>query len=418
MAEYKEPLIGRLAAAFAVLLIVLQPLLLAMSAKWSHIAGQAIFIVGLLQLLWQAVRRDFSSSWSEVRDAGLAAAPFLLLAASLAASIAANPQVASDHKRMYDATLALGGLVFGLRSRRVASVWWLACVVAALLMAGQSIYEVYGIGADRARGYHFWVSWGTMGLALGVLPLLAQPPGWQQGWARWVGWLGAAAGLCTAWLSGSRAVWLCAAILLAWRLGRRRPWLVLSGAGLLLLGATLILPSGVQRWHMISTDLDQFLAGNADTSLGLRLVMWREALAAWYSQPWLGLGPDGFHPWLIHVVEARRGPINLAAHGHAHNELLNALLSGGLPGALVTALLYLLPWRAFSRAESRVANAQTVAVSRAGKALILIFVMVGLTDTLLIHTFLFMFYAVSILLLLGWSVPLRRGSMPRPQSSA
>ncbi|QNM96920.1 O-antigen ligase family protein [Chitinimonas koreensis] len=402
----------------AALALFAQPALLAGWPAGSRGLALWLCLIGLLMAGWQ--RRQARHGVADrgpadrgpadplAAQAGLA---FLLFALALALAHLFNPAASTDHRRIVDALLAGGALCFAARTRGQAGAWWAGCAAAAIAMALQSGYEVYVLGAERARGYHFWVSWGSLGLMLGLLPLSARPPGWRHGWRRALLWAGAAGGLATAWLSGSRSVWLAAAALAVWRLGRRRPaalWALALGA-LLLLAATGLAPSGAQRWQMALSDLQQYRGGNADTSLGLRLLMWQEAFAAWQQAPWFGLGVGGFQDWLAAAVAQGRGPASLLTHGHAHNEALNALVSAGLLGLAATVLLLWLPWRAFARREAEARDPAAAAAARGGKTLVLAMALLGLADTLLLHGFLLGWYAIAAMLLLGWSAPAGRG---------
>ncbi|MBV8468078.1 MAG: O-antigen ligase family protein [Burkholderiales bacterium] len=390
------------------LLLWLQPLALSVSpllgrnvAYWWCAAG--LFLLAGVGGSYRAGRIDWQALCKQdVRSPVIFA--FLLYGAALWLTSRANMGFHYDHVRQYIALACPLILPFAASQRSHTDWWWLGCALGAVVMATISSYEVFMLGEPRARGYHFWVSWGALGLTMGILPLSAQPPGWQHGWRKGILYLAAAAGVATAILSGSRLTWLAAGAILAWRLGRRscRAALFASVGALCALLLSSAVPAIAARWQMFGQDLHQYATGDADTSTGLRLVMWREALGAWQQHPWLGVGTEGFHAWLVGAARLGRGPATLQEHGHAHSEILNALASGGILGLVATALVFLLPWWAFSRFESNSPDAPTATAARAGKTLILAFALIGLGDTLLVHFFLLSWYTAVVMLMLGW----------------
>jgi O-antigen ligase len=141
-------------------------------------------------------------------------------------------------------------------------------------------------------------------------------------------------------LSASRMSWLflgllVAAILLlrSWPAPNRRARIMtaalLSAA---LVTATLgVAPALEQIGPTCVSGLDR-LADRAESGMVVRLEIWRQAIDAWRTSPWIGVGAFGFAPtvYAIESFDAHR-PLDQ----YAHNLLLQILAEFGLVGALV-----------------------------------------------------------------------------------
>ncbi|HEY9101370.1 O-antigen ligase family protein [Chitinimonas sp.] len=380
------------------LLLFAYPALLPLSFTAADQPLLLLSVLGLYGLLTQRPKPSLSTIERNAL-AGLG----LLALAGLASLLHAG---ASSRQMVPYLCPLLALLFFPLaRSNRLRSAvaWW-ALVVGLLMSAGYATWQVAILHMPRAVGHHFPNTYGALALLM-LAPLLgAWPILGRQGASRLGLAIGIASGLTTIVLSGSRGVWLVAIALGVWRFSGhsyRRRLLVLTLAALVLL-ATLTIPELAARWQAAQQDLQLYGQGNADSSIGLRFVMWRAAWEAWLAHPLLGLGLDGFAPWLAAMAQRGDGPQTLLQHGHAHNDLLNALATGGLLGLLgLLAALYL-PWRAF-RQRASLGGVQQQAAARAGQLLVLGIALLGLSDTMFVHRFLLTWYAVSVVLLLAWS---------------
>jgi O-antigen ligase len=139
--------------------------------------------------------------------------------------------------------------------------------------------------------------------------------------------------------------------------------------------------------------------GQGETSLGLRFDMWKAALAAFAENPLFGVGPMGFREVLAARVEAGFGSPLLAGFEHAHSDALHALATGGLVAFTGLVAAYWLPWRYFRRMHAR----HPSAAARAGMALVLTFVILGLSDTMFVHRIALSAYVIGIAALLGYT---------------
>ncbi|GAB3259830.1 O-antigen ligase family protein [Chitinimonas naiadis] len=379
------------------LLLFAYPCLLPLTVKGSDQVVLLLALAGLWTLL--AGRSDGALPRPDKAALGAIA---LVSAAGLTSLL--NVHASTRQMVPYLCPL-LALLLFPLARRGRLSVcvaWW-SLVAGLLIAAGISLWQVFYLGMSRAQGHHYPNTYGALALLMLALVAAAWPLQHRSGAGRVGLALAGVAGMITIILSGSRSAWLATAVLGIWFFGRnsRRQ----QGIALLLainvLLLTLLIPDLALRWQAALQDVQLYDQGNADTSIGLRFVMWRGAWEAFLAHPLLGLGADGFGPWLAGMAHHGDGPATLLLHNHAHNELLYALASGGLLGALALLAGLYLPWRAFRHYEQ--GDGRQRAAARAGQALVLGTILLGLTDTLFVHRFLLTWYAVAVVLLLGWA---------------
>lgn len=127
------------------------------------------------------------------------------------------------------------------------------------------------------------------------------------------------------------------------------------------------------------------------TSIGSRLIMWWAALHAFVRHPLLGTGTGTFQ----YVLRASPVAAALVDAGklyqHPHNDVLNALYASGLFGLAVLAALYML---FFLPSGDRIATR----VSQATGTALIIF---GLSESMLIHSFVITYWVMLSAILLA-----------------
>jgi O-antigen ligase len=269
--------------------------------------------------------------------------------------------------------------------RRLAALQY-GLIAGALLIALGLVVAPHRDPFGRvSTGFIDLITFGDTALLLGVLAALSI--GWLGPEPRWRLVLKLAAlvaGLYASVVSGSRGGWLALPLFLAIGLlgGRRRSdwrrlgWIA-GGALVLAALAYWLLPEIHQRIDLVLSDLRAFRGGDPDTSVGIRLQLWRAALHLWAHQPWFGLGPGGFKAAMTSMQHA--GWLTpLAAQygrGEVHNEILDKTCALGVPGLIAILALYLVPATIFAR---RLRGAAAVP-ARMGLALTLGFMVFGLT---------------------------------------
>jgi len=101
--------------------------------------------------------------------------------------------------------------------------------------------------------------------------------------------------------------------------------------GVIGVGALVYLsPLMVDRMMLIYSDVMQFLAGNKETSVGLRMYMWQFSFNSMLESPWLGKGTGSYHI----LAEQFFGHCNYTCF-HPHNQYLFFGMEHGILGLAV-----------------------------------------------------------------------------------
>jgi O-antigen ligase len=292
--------------------------------------------------------------------------------------------------------LVLPGLL--ARRPRPAVLFW-GAVAGAAGAGATALWQVFHLHIPRATGYDNAIQFGDLSLLLALWSAvwaLQLPRSWQ----RVLAILGALLGLTASVLSDTRGGWITLPVivpLILW-LGRRavpakpRIWtLKIVGVVVVFCAVLVALPPVHQR---IAEAVHQYKAwdhGNAASSIGLRLVLWRLGLHEVRIHPWVGIGETGFRARLDAAVAQGAIPQEAAELGHAHNELLDMLVKRGVVGLLALLLFYAVPgwlfWRALRSADEPPAApaAHRRAAALCGLVTVVGFVGFGLTQVLFAH---------------------------------
>ncbi|EQD76856.1 O-antigen ligase-related protein [mine drainage metagenome] len=146
-----------------------------------------------------------------------------------------------------------------------------------------------------------------------------------------------------------------------------------------------------------------------ETSLGLRLAMWRAAWRMFLEHPLLGVGTGAYRDTADAWVRSGDLIRNAADYDHPHQDLLNTLASQGLLGVVFLLAVYLLPLGAFFRA-CQSPDRDRAAFGFAGCLLVTGMIIGGLTETLFIHSAVITWYTVLISVL--YSGTMRKRQSP------
>jgi O-antigen ligase len=278
----------------------------------------------------------------------------------------------------------------------------LTSISAGFLAFGNAMYERFVMGIDRVGVSIFPIQFADLSMSVALICAV-----WVVGLPRsplrkLAGVSGALAIVACA-LTSSRGAFAALLVL---------PWLIAYASGtaltlrrvLVVLGVvsvTVALALGISarlrdRVHDVSTDLDAYAHGNANTSLGMRLQMWDNSLRVFAGSPLLGAGSAGYMKSQQRgVAEGRLDPAILEYNG-AHNQYIDALAKGGLLHGVSTLALFLAPWLWFLRRCRQAEGVPLHAV--AGFAVASAFPLFALTQHVLNHGSGAMFYAGSIVL--------------------
>lgn len=194
--------------------------------------------------------------------------------------------------------------------------------------------------------HHIWFSnINALGLYTAASLLLFSPWG-RAARGRIFLWTSVVLGLFCILLSLSRTAWfgiaLTSAIMVFLTLRNRRVFfgtvLLAAAAGV---AAYLFIPLVRERIDFIGSDIAFFAAGKTETSLGMRVLMWKAAIKMFLSSPLVGVGTGGYGTTMTAYITAGQFPDFLLEFNQPHNMYLFALATNGLVGlAALFAVFY------------------------------------------------------------------------------
>jgi O-antigen ligase len=352
--------------------------------------GASLLVLGSLALLWKrpalALQRD---------DRVLIAVFLLYFGANAVANLAHSAML-----REYDAparfVLAIPVLLLLLAYPPRPAALWAGLPLGAIGAAVFAGWQSLALGEPRAFGTTNPIQFGNISILFAVLCLAGLA--WAAAQRHKAAWtalllLGAACGTAASILTGSRGSWIAlpvSACVLAFQhagnFGMRR-----LGAGLLALLALMVavyaLPqTGVKaRTELAEVEIRNYLSkGDADSSVGARLEMWRSGMTMVPQRPLLGWGKQGYIDHKAGLIKEGKVSPWLLLFPHLHNEYLDALVKRGVLGLLALLALFLVPLRLFAR-QLRHAGAAQRTYAAAGVALCVSYLLFGLTQAFMTH---------------------------------
>ncbi|MFA6970071.1 MAG: O-antigen ligase family protein [Gallionella sp.] len=348
---------------------------------------------------------------------GSAIAFMLVMASGVAAIFLSQLYHGNFSARHYDAAsrLLLAIPVYlVLRNANIRTLSWLQYglplgAISALLVV--LLIPGHYANSDRAStAFLHPIYFGDLALMLGLLSLFS------------INWLsrdstsivtlktfGCLAGIYVSIISQSRGGWIAIPILLTvWLVmqNKKRGIIKLSYAFPLLLITLLASYFFVdivqQRIDRIFLDLAAFSNGQADTSVGQRLQLWKAALYLYSNNPVFGVGPEGFANSMTALSQS--GFITEEAaqlgRGEVHSQILANLVGLGIPGLFSILSIYFVPLFIFMRSTKSSSNAKRTA-GMMGICLTLGFFIFGLTVETFNIKMLVSFYSLTLAILLA-----------------
>ena len=224
--------------------------------------------------------------------------------------------------------------------------------------------------------------------------------------------LGLVAGLIVSILSGARGGWIAIPVFVAVYIYIRIKGNFLNKIALAtlllgvigLLGYLLVEPIHQRLW-MIYSDLTVFSSGNVDTSIGVRLQLWKAAFHLIAENPFLGVGADGFGQ-AMDALSASGFITPVAAglgKGEVHNEILAQTVRFGIYGLCSILAIYFVPFFLFLRAAKSDTHQQNGAAMM-GMCVTLGFFVFGLTVETFDLKMTAAFYGLTVAVLLAVAI--------------
>lgn len=312
------------------------------------------------------------------------------------------------------------------RARPSLHALWLGLVFGVLGACVFAFYQKFFLAIPRSEGFTNAIQFGNLAMLQGLLCLAG------LGWAtslkthrrKYIFLLGiaAVAGIVTSALSGTRGGWIgLPIILLVVFFAYRRLFSLRSQLLLFLIlivgGSYLISNPQIGVKKRIAEAVHQvslFQDGKVDTSVGMRLEMWRGAYKLVQEKPFFGWGKEGYQQGMQELSDKGELHVRAGDFGHAHNEFIDRFAKHGLIGFLALLCLYLLPIRTFSVAKNY-SDLSIKAVGLAGTLLALCYIDFGMTQAFFRHNSGVMVYATLLAVIAGY-FKVQRLSSPQLKS--
>lgn len=296
---------------------------------------------------------------------------------------------------------------------------WAGFIIGALAAAGYAFFvpHIWGsatglvrIGTSFVNPIHF----GDIALTLGIIPLFGIS--WHEKkvsttlWLyRFLALIAAISGLYASLLSGSRGGWIAipAFLILAYLSNRKTIKFRAAATATIVFFFVLLvgydkMPDIQQRINLIFNNLHAFDQGNENTSIGIRIQLWRVALMIFIDHPLFGVGMGGFKALMTPMQQAGYLTPLAADFGRqeVHSEILSRLSQLGLTGFIAIISVYVVPaWMFWRRLNAQLSASH--AAARMGLAFVVGFFIYGLTVETFDLTMTAAFYALTTAVLLS-----------------
>ncbi|WP_323772729.1 O-antigen ligase family protein [Alcanivorax sp.] len=280
------------------------------------------------------------------------------------------------------------------------TAWWWGIALGALCAGGIAGHEHFWLGRWRPDNGMNAIPFGNLALLLGTLSLVALvflPHALGRRFAvlqKVALVLAALAGLLASVLSGTRGGWVvfpalallvCGAAFVVMPRGRMIALAAMLVAALLAM-AFFPRASVTARVGQGVDNLQEYTQGEAGSSLGVRLEMWRAGWHLAQVKPVLGWGEGRLEArrdkW---VAEGRFEP-GISQYDQLHSDTVDTLARRGGVGLVTLLALYLVPlllfWR-YWRQGAKAKNREVCAFALCGVLLVVAFAGFGLSQSML-----------------------------------
>lgn len=285
---------------------------------------------------------------------------------------------------------------------------WTGAVAGLIAAAAIIAWEVLVLKVDRPSVGLPPIVFANMVAAIALIGFVRPGTDWRNHALAWGGLFLAAAILI---VNGSRGPWMALVIttvplILVRHRGMRLPayfGIVLLLLLLIALAFTLPEVELTRRFQQVGGDIERFGAGDADSAVGARLMMWQLGLQTLIAHPLTGIGLNQYGELLMNLPQC---PTAQFCTKHGHNDLMEALTTLGLPGIVLLFSMFAVPailFRQMRRAASERGDTVGESLAVAGLAVVMATCISGLTQVTLAHQVNIVFYAGAIGLLLGLS---------------
>lgn len=285
-------------------------------------------------------------------------------------------------------------LLFVLKYPISARGFLLLAALGSLVTGAFALYQTEFVGGARVSAFDNPIHYGNGAMALGLLALAG------VGWAAkqnyrffWTALLfaGFAGGIYASLVSGTRSGWVAVPVIAL--IALYVYWEPLFQKKILFLVLLMLVAAGfgvvsqvdlVERRAQVAVDefVNYYEDDRNDTSVGLRLDMWKAGMAAFLRNPLIGAGPGGTDAVVAQLVASEEIHPNVQNFRHLHNQYVDVMARYGLIGLICYLLLLAVPFTLFLRkARSEIVSVQALALG--GSFFVALHAVVNLTQSML-----------------------------------
>ncbi len=282
----------------------------------------------------------------------------------------------------------------GIRRCKPREKWfWLGLATGALGSALLAGYQSIFLGI-RAGGHTHPIQFGNIALLMGVLCLVRAIVNPIIDWLSSLMWLGFISGLAASMWSQTRGGWIAAGLVLVWILAtatrqwRRCKLTIPSIMITLVMIIPIVQPDSlvVKRINEAVSEVNSFITENKqDTSVGIRLAMWRVAVDGIKDAPLIGRGKQGWADVRDAAIKDGRLSNFSAGLSHVHNEYIDVAFKRGMVGLVLLLSMYLIPMLFCFRPHLQDESESVRALAMGGMVVLMMYMDFGLTQVFLSH---------------------------------
>ena len=222
-----------------------------------------------------------------------------------------------------------------------------------------------------------------------------------------------ALGMVASFLSGGRGVWVAAILSLAF-ISAINPmqWGIKSRLSAVLLMIILFYSTYLTPQTGVKNKIDSaivntalwFQNGQANTSPGARLEMWKASFEVIKENPIIGVGEDNYAKYQKKLIDQGKIDKFTGNFLHPHGEYITSLVEQGIIGLLAFIFVLLTPIMLFLNIiKYNLFNNQERALVASGMLIILHFGFYSFTATVFAHQSTALFFAVFLVIIIGLS---------------
>lgn len=266
--------------------------------------------------------------------------------------------------------------------------------IGGVLTGGYAIYLSVFEGVPRLQSYDNPIHYGNGALALSCLCLAGLL--WGLRAKRGLTWtvlmgVGIAGGVLGSLFSETRSGWVAIPVLVVLlflvyrdRLPSSRHWLIWCILAVVALPACFAQVDTVEKRMQTAGEEFSlyFEEGRNNTSVGLRLDMYKTGLTAFSKNPLIGVGPSGTEATTDELIKAGKIHPQVDGFRHLHNQYIDNMARYGVFGLIGYLILLLVPFALFL-VKTRSDIASVRALGMAGVLFVGLHGVVNLTQSML-----------------------------------